>query len=296
MTRNKSYLSDYKEIDGGFVAFGGNSKGGKITGKGKIRTGKLDFEDVYFVVESKVYLFSVSHNVWTKKKNVLFSCPTECVVLSQDSKLTNESHVKLEWRQYLAKITHHCYIMASRSYIPPSVQRGFTLMLDSNLEGRGKEGCRKLRNKDMQQEEIQNNKDISQIAELLVFYQEGDSSFDRSADKAMQDESPPLQEQEKDMVEWCIVVGNFSMGWLHWVLNSRSRGMIMIEMDSVKGDSLRVQVYVDDIFLDPTKKEFCMSLRKSDATKSSTTEFYGHTSTPMETSLPLMKDENSEDR
>ncbi|GKC41196.1 hypothetical protein Tco_1058918 [Tanacetum coccineum] len=33
MTGNKSYLSDYEEIDGGFVAFGGNSKGGKITGK-----------------------------------------------------------------------------------------------------------------------------------------------------------------------------------------------------------------------------------------------------------------------
>nr|GEV31025.1 hypothetical protein [Tanacetum cinerariifolium] len=32
--RNKSYLKDYKEINGGFVAFGGNSKGGKITGKG----------------------------------------------------------------------------------------------------------------------------------------------------------------------------------------------------------------------------------------------------------------------
>ncbi|GJX56531.1 uncharacterized mitochondrial protein-like protein [Tanacetum coccineum] len=53
MTGNKSYLSDYEEIDGGFVAFGGNSKGGKITGKGKIRTGKLDFEDVYFVKELK---------------------------------------------------------------------------------------------------------------------------------------------------------------------------------------------------------------------------------------------------
>nr|GEV86007.1 putative ribonuclease H-like domain-containing protein [Tanacetum cinerariifolium] len=36
MTGNKSYLTNYKEIDGGFVAFGGNSKG-KITGKGKIR-------------------------------------------------------------------------------------------------------------------------------------------------------------------------------------------------------------------------------------------------------------------
>ncbi|GKE59797.1 hypothetical protein Tco_1510164 [Tanacetum coccineum] len=33
MTGNKSYLSDYEEIDGGFIAFGRNSKGGKITGK-----------------------------------------------------------------------------------------------------------------------------------------------------------------------------------------------------------------------------------------------------------------------
>ncbi|GJR31476.1 putative ribonuclease H-like domain-containing protein [Tanacetum coccineum] len=38
MTVNKSYLTNYEEIDGGFVAFGGCSKGGKITGKGKIRT------------------------------------------------------------------------------------------------------------------------------------------------------------------------------------------------------------------------------------------------------------------
>ncbi|GJS59751.1 hypothetical protein Tco_0654535 [Tanacetum coccineum] len=33
MTRNMSYLSDYEEIDGGFVAFGGDPKGGRITGK-----------------------------------------------------------------------------------------------------------------------------------------------------------------------------------------------------------------------------------------------------------------------
>ncbi|GKA50232.1 hypothetical protein Tco_0743305 [Tanacetum coccineum] len=31
--RNMSYLTDYEEIDGGYVAFGGNPKGGKITGK-----------------------------------------------------------------------------------------------------------------------------------------------------------------------------------------------------------------------------------------------------------------------
>ncbi|GJS07268.1 putative ribonuclease H-like domain-containing protein [Tanacetum coccineum] len=34
MTGNMSYLTDYEEIDGGYVAFGGNLKGGKITGKG----------------------------------------------------------------------------------------------------------------------------------------------------------------------------------------------------------------------------------------------------------------------
>ncbi|GJT74740.1 putative ribonuclease H-like domain-containing protein [Tanacetum coccineum] len=94
MTGNKSYLSDYEEIDGGFVAFGGNSKGGKITGKGKIRTGKLDFEDVYFVKELKFNLFSVSQ-MCDKKNNVLFT-DTECVVLSSDFKLTDENHVLLK--------------------------------------------------------------------------------------------------------------------------------------------------------------------------------------------------------
>ncbi|GJW16192.1 putative ribonuclease H-like domain-containing protein [Tanacetum coccineum] len=33
MTGNKSYLSDYEEINGGFVAFRGDPKGGRITGK-----------------------------------------------------------------------------------------------------------------------------------------------------------------------------------------------------------------------------------------------------------------------
>ncbi|GJS21578.1 putative ribonuclease H-like domain-containing protein [Tanacetum coccineum] len=94
MTGNRSYLIDYEEIDGGFVAFGGNSKGGKITGKGKIKTGKLDFKDVYFVKELKFNLFSVSQ-MCDKKNNVLFT-DTECVVLSPDFKLTDESHVLLK--------------------------------------------------------------------------------------------------------------------------------------------------------------------------------------------------------
>nr|GEW34360.1 hypothetical protein [Tanacetum cinerariifolium] len=38
MTGNISYLTDFKEFDGGYVTFGRGAKGGKITGKGIIRT------------------------------------------------------------------------------------------------------------------------------------------------------------------------------------------------------------------------------------------------------------------
>nr|GEW06182.1 hypothetical protein [Tanacetum cinerariifolium] len=60
MTGNMSNLSEFEELNRGYVAFGGNPKGGKITSKGKIKTGKLDFDDVYFVKELKFNLFSVS--------------------------------------------------------------------------------------------------------------------------------------------------------------------------------------------------------------------------------------------
>ncbi|GJR57559.1 hypothetical protein Tco_1499721, partial [Tanacetum coccineum] len=72
MTGNKSFLTDYQEIDGGFVAFRGSPKGGKITGKGKIRTDKLDFEDVYFVKELKFNLFSFLQ-MCDKKNSVLYN-------------------------------------------------------------------------------------------------------------------------------------------------------------------------------------------------------------------------------
>nr|GEV98669.1 putative ribonuclease H-like domain-containing protein [Tanacetum cinerariifolium] len=94
MTRNMSYLSDFEELNRGYVAFGGNPKGGKITGKGKIKTGKLDFDDVYFVKELKFNLFSVSQ-MCDKKNNVLF-IDTECLILSPDFKLPDENQVLLK--------------------------------------------------------------------------------------------------------------------------------------------------------------------------------------------------------
>nr|GEV33593.1 hypothetical protein [Tanacetum cinerariifolium] len=59
MTWNMSYLSNFEEINGGYVAFGRNPKGGKITGKGKIRT------------------------------------DTKCIILSSNFNLPDENHVLL---------------------------------------------------------------------------------------------------------------------------------------------------------------------------------------------------------
>ncbi|GJW67455.1 putative ribonuclease H-like domain-containing protein [Tanacetum coccineum] len=94
MTGNKSFLTDYQEVDDGFVAFAGSPKGGKITRKGKIKTGKLDFEDVYFVKELKLNLFSVSQ--MCDKKNIVLFTKTKCLVLSPNFKLLDESQVFLK--------------------------------------------------------------------------------------------------------------------------------------------------------------------------------------------------------
>nr|GEW51940.1 putative reverse transcriptase domain-containing protein [Tanacetum cinerariifolium] len=93
ITGNISYLSDFEELNGGYVAFGGNPKGGKITGKGKIKTGKLEFDNVYFVKEIKFNLFSVLQ-MCDKKNSVLFT-DIECLVLSSDFNLPDECQVLL---------------------------------------------------------------------------------------------------------------------------------------------------------------------------------------------------------
>ncbi|GJR34844.1 hypothetical protein Tco_1210528 [Tanacetum coccineum] len=56
----------------GYVTFGGGVKGGKITGKGTLKTSKLDFEDVYFVKELQFNLFSVSQ-MCDKKNSIILS-------------------------------------------------------------------------------------------------------------------------------------------------------------------------------------------------------------------------------
>nr|GEU77966.1 hypothetical protein [Tanacetum cinerariifolium] len=109
MTRNISYLTDYEPYDGGYVSFG--QGGGKITCKGVIKIGKLEFKNVYFVKDLKYNLFSVSQ-FCDNKNSVLFT-ESECIVLRRDFKLKDDTNVLLRTPRQ-----HNMYSIYLNNIIP----------------------------------------------------------------------------------------------------------------------------------------------------------------------------------
>ena len=94
MTGDISQLEDFVPMDnGGYVAFGNDTKGGKIVGTGTIKTGNLDFEKVFLVEGLKFNLFSVSQ--MCDKRNFVLFTDTECLILSPDFKLPDDKFVLL---------------------------------------------------------------------------------------------------------------------------------------------------------------------------------------------------------
>ncbi|GKC95782.1 putative ribonuclease H-like domain-containing protein [Tanacetum coccineum] len=94
----KPQQDDTRFIDSGCLRHqnerGGGAHGGRISSKGTLKTDSLDFEDVYFVNELNFNLFSVSQ-MCDKKNYVLFT-NTECLVLSPNFKLPDESQILLK--------------------------------------------------------------------------------------------------------------------------------------------------------------------------------------------------------
>ncbi|GJT91404.1 putative ribonuclease H-like domain-containing protein [Tanacetum coccineum] len=109
MTGNISYLSKYEPFNGGYVSF--RHEGGMITGKGTIKTGKLEFENVYFVKELKYNLFSVSQ-ICDNKNSILFT-DSECLVLGKDFKLVDDTHMLLRTPRQ-----HNMYSINLKNIVP----------------------------------------------------------------------------------------------------------------------------------------------------------------------------------
>ncbi|GKD54991.1 ribonuclease H-like domain-containing protein, partial [Tanacetum coccineum] len=99
MTRNMSYLSDFKEFDRGYVTFGGKAKGGKITSKGTLKTDKLDFEDVLLKVPRKNNMYSVD------MKNIVPKKSLTCLVAKST---LNESML---WHRRLGHVNYKTIIV-----------------------------------------------------------------------------------------------------------------------------------------------------------------------------------------
>ncbi|GJT15307.1 putative ribonuclease H-like domain-containing protein [Tanacetum coccineum] len=70
MTGNMSYLLDFKEFDGGYVTFGGGAKGGKIIGKGTLKT--ADESQVLLKVHRKNNIYSVDMKNFVPKESLTY--------------------------------------------------------------------------------------------------------------------------------------------------------------------------------------------------------------------------------
>ncbi|GKE56427.1 hypothetical protein Tco_1495612, partial [Tanacetum coccineum] len=74
MPGNIAYLSDFKQFDGGYVAFGGGAYGGKTYCKGTLKTANLEFEDILLKVPRKDNMYSFD------MKNIVLKESLTCLV------------------------------------------------------------------------------------------------------------------------------------------------------------------------------------------------------------------------
>ncbi|GJU70341.1 putative ribonuclease H-like domain-containing protein [Tanacetum coccineum] len=129
MTGNKAYLAEYQDFNGGLVAFGGSN--GYITGKGKIKIGKLDFEDVCFVKELQHFnLFSVSQ-ICDKKNKVLFT-NSKCLVLSPGFKLPDANQATIDVSNKWHRRLGHVNFKNLNKLVKGSLVRGLPSKLFQN--------------------------------------------------------------------------------------------------------------------------------------------------------------------
>ncbi|GJY26098.1 retrovirus-related pol polyprotein from transposon TNT 1-94 [Tanacetum coccineum] len=99
MTREHSYRYFFEEIDGGYVAFGGNPKGGKITGRARTpqqnRVAERKNRTLIEAARTMLADFKLSTTFWAKAVN------TACYV--QNRVLVTKPHYKTPYKLFLGR-------------------------------------------------------------------------------------------------------------------------------------------------------------------------------------------------
>ncbi|KAI3762868.1 hypothetical protein L1987_53310 [Smallanthus sonchifolius] len=98
MTGHLNLLQDYHQIDGEYVAFAGNPRGGKIEGQGTVSNGVNSLEFVNFVPQLKYNLMSVSQ-ICDKDFCDLFNSK-ECLILKPGVVISEELILMRAPRRY----------------------------------------------------------------------------------------------------------------------------------------------------------------------------------------------------
>ncbi|GJR20613.1 putative ribonuclease H-like domain-containing protein [Tanacetum coccineum] len=115
MTGNIAYLSDFKEFDGGYVAFGGGAYGGRITGKGTLKTDNLDFEDNVVPKESLTCLVAKvtldESMLWHRRLGKQHRASCKSKVLNPITKPLFMLHMDLFGPTFVSSLMHKKYCL-----------------------------------------------------------------------------------------------------------------------------------------------------------------------------------------
>ena len=112
MTGDISQLHDIQTFNGGYVSFAGG-EGGKITQRGTVSNGVLNFENVNFAPELKHSLLSVSQ-ICDKGYSTHFT-DKECLILKPDIVIPED------WILGRSKRDGNAYIIDMNSNFPDDV-------------------------------------------------------------------------------------------------------------------------------------------------------------------------------
>ncbi|GKE58951.1 hypothetical protein Tco_1498136 [Tanacetum coccineum] len=104
ITESIAYLSDFKEFNGGYVTFGGGAHGGRISGKGTLKTDSLDFEDLPDETQILLKIPRKDNMYSFDMKNIVPKESLTCLV----AKATLDESMLWHRRLILAKIYIFC--------------------------------------------------------------------------------------------------------------------------------------------------------------------------------------------
>nr|GEV59428.1 hypothetical protein [Tanacetum cinerariifolium] len=117
MIRNKCYLTDYEDYNGGFVSFGDGK--GRIYGKGKIKTGTLDFDEL--LDESQVLLR-------VPRKDNIYSVDLKSVAPTGEAVRTMLVDSKLPTTFWAKTVSTACYVLNRVLVIKPHKKTPYELI------------------------------------------------------------------------------------------------------------------------------------------------------------------------